>query len=159
MGRRNSMADITAVQIANATPGQLICITYQLILEQIGIAKKSKGKDEKAHKKAVERAQKFLRELMDALDFQHEISLQLMELYLYVNKLLIQSMIKEDEEPLAEAEKILHTLLSGWEEVAQQEEGKEAVMQNTQQVYAGLTYGKGNLNESVVGNQNRGFKA
>ena len=36
----------------------------------------------------------------------------------------------------------------------------EPVMKNTHQVYAGLTYGKGTLNESMLGDTyNRGFKA
>ena len=32
-----------------------------------------------------------------------------------------------------------------------------AVMGNAQEVYAGLTYGKGTLNESTISQSNRGF--
>jgi flagellar protein FliS len=35
--------------------------------------------------------------------------------------------------------------------------GGAPVMDNSQSVYAGLTYGRGSLNENLVGNANRGF--
>lgn len=54
----------------------------------------------------------------------------------------------------------MESLHSAFEEVAKQDTSG-AVMQNTQQVYAGLTYGKGKLNEVFMnGNErSRGFMA
>ena len=51
-------------------------------------------------------------------------------------------------------------LLESFEEVARQDESGP-VMENTQQIYAGLTYGKDSLNEVFLqGDENsRGFRA
>ena len=59
-----------------------------------------------------------------------------------------------------EINKVMESLHSAFAEVAKQDTSG-AVMQNTQQVYAGLTYGKGRLNEVFMnGNeQSRGFMA
>ena len=51
--------------------------------------------------------------------------------------------------------------MESFEQVAKQDTSG-AVMANTQQIYAGLTYGKGTLNEvsmSLDGNTYGGFKA
>ncbi|WP_058486681.1 flagellar export chaperone FliS [Defluviitalea phaphyphila] len=147
-------------QIVNATPGQLIVITYELIIEAINEAeKKIPVTDEKDFKRSIEKAQNLLRELMESLDLSYEISYDLMSLYLYINKLIINSYITKKKEPLEEAKKLLNILLVGWKEVVSKEEQKTPVMENTQKIYAGLTYGKGNLNESVIEENNRGFKA
>ena len=82
-----------------------------------------------------------------------------MELYLYINKTIIKGYITLNEEPLEEAKKLLSTLLVGWDQAVAAEEKNGPVVQNAQQIYAGLTYGKGSLNESIVEDKNRGFKA
>lgn len=147
-------------QIANATPGQLIVITYELIIETLEEAQKQIAvKDEKKFKRTIDKAQKLLRELMESLDLSYSISLDLMGLYLYINKMIIKSYITLKEEPLEEAKKLLNTLLIGWKEAVASEEVAGPVIENAQQIYAGLTYGKGSLNESIMENANRGFKA
>ena len=147
-------------QIANATPGQLIVITYELIIETLEEAQKQLAvKDEKKFKRTIDKAQKLLRELMESLDLSYSISLDLMGLYLYINKMIIKSYITLKEEPLEEAKKLLNTLLIGWKEAVASEEVAGPVIENAQQIYAGLTYGKGSLNESIMENANRGFKA
>ncbi|NLK98268.1 flagellar export chaperone FliS [Defluviitalea saccharophila] len=154
------MMENRTAQIANATPGQLIIITYEIIIETLEEAQKQLAvKDEKKFKRTIDKAQKLLRELMDSLDLSYSISLDLMELYLYINKTIIKGYISLKEEPLEEAKKLLNTLLIGWKQAVATEEGKGPVIENAQQIYAGLTYGKGSLNESVMENTNRGFKA
>lgn len=154
------MMENRTAQIANATPGQLIIITYEIIIETLEEAQKQLAvKDEKKFKRTIDKAQKLLRELMDSLDLSYSISLDLMELYLYINKTIIKGYISLKEEPLEEAKQLLNTLLIGWKQAVATEEGKGPVIENAQQIYAGLTYGKGSLNESVMENTNRGFKA
>jgi flagellar protein FliS len=154
------MMENRTAQIVNATPGQLIIITYELIIETLEEAQRLiTVKDEKRIKRTIDKAQKLLRELIDSLDLSYSISLDLMELYLYINKTIIKGYINLNEEPLEEAKKLLSTLLVGWEQAVAAEEKNEPVVQNAQQIYAGLTYGKGSLNESIVEDKNRGFKA
>ena len=63
-------------------------------------------------------------------------------------------------ESLNDVEMVISKLRAGFDGI-KDHDTKGAVMQNVQQVYAGLTYGKGKLNESYYNLQdyNRGFKA
>lgn len=150
-------------RIANATPVQLVEITYELILEAIQQAKEAlQKKDEIIFQKQIEKAQKFLMNLMESLDMSYELSYDIMSLYLYVNKLLIQSHIQKNQEPLEQSEKILINLEVAWKEVVKkQAESQSPVLENTQQIYAGLTYGKGTLKEAIIdpNDKKRGFQA
>ena len=51
---------------------------------------------------------------------------------------------------------MLKKLRKSFEDVAAQDDS-EPLMSNTQDVYAGLTYGRGSLNENVNTVPNRGF--
>lgn len=153
------MDNLTA-RVVNATPTQLVTISYEWILGELKQSKEYLGeKNEKAFTRSMEKAQSVLRDLMDSLDMSYEISLDLMSLYLYINKSMIQAVMQKSAASIEQAEKLLNTLLVGWEEVASSDTKGAPVMHNAQQVYAGLTYGKGTLNESVMGDKNRGFKA
>lgn len=155
------MTDNKTAQIVNASPGQLIIITYELIIEALEEAvNQISAEDEKKLERSITKAQRLLRELINALDLSYEISYDLLEMYLYINKVIIKGYISRKEEPLKEAQKLLKTLLYGWEQATVAVVDKrEPVIQNAQQIYAGLTYGKGTLNESIVEDKNRGFKA
>jgi len=97
---------------------------------------------------------------MGTLNYNYILSYDLMSLYLFVNKAIITAIFKKSPEKLDEAEAILEKLYSSFKEVSKQD-NSGPVMQNTQQVYAGLTYGKGVLNETFIDpqQQNRGFMA
>ncbi|NMA84959.1 MAG: flagellar protein FliS [Epulopiscium sp.] len=155
--------DNQTARIANATPTQLIQITYEIILNHLQKAKDSLTTQEiTSFLTHIEQAQKLLRNLMESLDLSYDISMEIMSLYLYVNKLLIQASMQKGKEPIEQSEKILNNLLVAWRELAKQNPDQQGpVLENAQQVYAGLTYGKGTLNEAVIDpdNQKRGFKA
>lgn len=147
------------VRIANATPGQLVVITYEMLIESIdNMIQCIKEKKVDEFYQISKSAQKIMSQLTDNLDMQYEISLELMALYLHINKNIAQAAIKFNVEPLQEAKELLNILLVGWDKATEQLKQK-AVMQNSEKVYAGLTYGKGTLNESVVNDPNRGLKA
>ena len=97
---------------------------------------------------------------MGALDYSVALSYQLMSLYIFANKELTTARIRRKPELLAGVENVIETLLTGYRKVSE-EDTSGPVMKNTQQVYAGLTYGKGTLNEMYVnGNEaRRGFMA
>ena len=83
-------------QIANASSGQLIVITYELILEALDEAQgQIPVKDEKSFKRSIESAQKLLRELMVSLDMSYDISNDLMSLYSYINKIIIKGYVSQ----------------------------------------------------------------
>lgn len=151
---------ITASQVANATKGQLLRITYDLLLESLDQVKKhGKDQSEKEFGASVARSRQILQELIDTLDFKQEISQDLLRIYVYINGLLIKSLIKYEDSLMDESKDLINRLLEGWDGVISNHAGDMKVMNNTQQVYAGLTYGKNDLNESVLDDKNRGFKA
>ena len=80
-------------------------------------------------------------------------------IYSFVNKQLTASIVKREPVNLDNVKENMGKLCKAFEEVAKQDTSK-SVVQNSQQVYAGLTYGKGTLNEVFMDNEAaRGFKA
>lgn len=145
---------ITVSNVVNASKGELLCITYELFLEQIELAKKSEESEKR--KAAIQKSIKILQMLVNDLNFEYEISKELFSIYVYVQGLLINA---KDNQKLDEAYKLIHKIYSAFKQVAQQETTKQPVMQNAEVVYAGLTYGKGTINETVMKNEGRGFRA
>lgn len=148
-------------RVTQASRSELVVIMYEVILADIDSARVHHEKgDIASFTKDIKHAQKFLNELMATLDFQYELSFRLMSLYIFTNKALVTAMFKKSLDKLKEAETVLCNLLTGFEGVSK-EDKTGPVMKNTQQIYAGLTYGRGVLNETYIDPQdyNRGFKA
>lgn len=145
-------------RIVNAGRGELLIINYEMLLAQIDDAIEAiREEDNDEFSKAIINAHKLLRELSSGLDFQYDISKELMSIYIYVNKKFIDTSIHKEEKDLIEASKILSILLEGWKLTEYEEEAP--VISNGQKVYAGLTYGKTSLNETTDTDVHRGFKA
>ena len=70
-----------------------------------------------------------------------------------------KSIYKANEEGLLEAKKVMDELGDAFDQVAKKD-SSAPIMQNTQYVRAGVTYGREALNESLMGNgTSRGFWA
>lgn len=146
-------------RITQANRTELVVITYEIIIEHIKGAQKSyKNQEEFAND--LDQAQAFLKELMVSLDFGHKISYDLMSLYIFINKQLIEAKLKNTCDMLPRVQAMLESLLSSFREVSKQDQSAP-LMQNTQKIYAGLTYGREDINEmSLTGDdKNRGFRA
>lgn len=149
------------VKITQASKSELTVILYEMILTEIEEARTAyTTQDLAAFEKELKQAHKFMNELIATLDFQYTISYDLLSLYLYVNKRIITAIIQRKPEALDSTEKVLNKLLIGFQGVSK-EDKSGPMMRNTQQLYAGLTYGKGKLNETYVNpdNRSRGFIA
>lgn len=148
-------------RVTQATKTELVVILYELILSDIKEANRyfDEG-DVNLFVHELKHAAKCLNELMATLDYKISLSHELLSLYSYVNKTLISAQMKKDPSLLSSAVSVIEKLKIAFEEVSKQDVGGP-VMENTHQVYAGLTYGKGTLNESYLStyDQNRGFKA
>ena len=69
---------------------------------------------------------------------------------------LALAMAKQDLTGIGHAQTVLCGLRGGFAEAAAKDTS-EPLMHNTEQVYAGITYGKNNLNESFQSEASRGF--
>ncbi|SET28583.1 flagellar export chaperone FliS [[Clostridium] polysaccharolyticum] len=146
-------------RITQANRTELVVITYEIIIEHVENAKKY-YENRKEFVNSLEKAQSFLKELMVSLDFNYEISSNLLSLYIFINKQLIEAKQKNTCEMLSRIQGMLESLLSSFKQVSEQDKSAP-LMQNTQKVYAGLTYGKEDINEMSVmaDSKNRGFRA
>lgn len=147
-------------RVAQANKSELVVIIYELFLLAIEDAEKSFDKGElSAGVKYVKRAQGFLQELMGSLDHRYAIAAELKRLYRYVYEQLIFSALRQKLVNGETVKEVMGKLKDAFVQVAK-EDKSGTVMENTQQVYAGLTYGKGSLNEVLMtGNEsNRGFR-
>lgn len=148
-------------RVTQASKSELIVILYEMILAEIAEAMEAYEKgDLIVFDKELKRAQKYVNELIVPLDYHYVISYDLVSLYLYVNKRIVTAIIKRNPISLNSAESVLKKLLVSFEGVSR-EDKSGPMMRNTQQLYAGLTYGKGTLNETYIdpNNRSRGFIA
>lgn len=147
-------------RITQASKSELTVIMYEIIIEDLQEARVAINSNNKELLvKELKHASKFLNELMATLDYSYQLSYELMSLYIYVNKIILTSIVKEKDYHMDTALSIMNKLLLAFKEVAK-EDTSGPVMMNTEQIYAGLTYGKGTLNEMYLDNQgNRGFMA
>lgn len=145
---------ITVSSIANASEVELLCKTYEILMEDI---KESIGKDYLERVKYIEHAKKVLKVLSGNLDFKYELANDLFDIYIYIQNLLINS-FKIDSK-LEEAYKLIDTIYQGYLQNEKNEKIKKPSIANAQSVYAGMTYGKGQLSEFTLEDNNRGYKA
>lgn len=150
-----------AARIVQACGSGLVVILYELTLTRIDEAQKAyQNKDIALYDRELKAAQRCIYELMSALDLKEGISYDLLSLYLYTGKRIITAMMKKDPKYLTGAESVLKKLMEGFSAVSKADTSGP-LMRNSQQLYAGLTYGKGSLNETSIDpdNRSRGFIA
>lgn len=156
--RKEKMQEFSA-RITQANRTGLIVILYDMLEADLEYAKcLLKDGDSKGFEHECRHAVKVLNELMGSLDYHYEMSFDLLSLYSYANKALVQAMVKHDDVYFGEVMMIIARLRAAFDEVSKQDTSG-TVMQNTQAIYAGLTYGRGKLNESSYdyNDTNRGF--
>ena len=144
---------ITVSTIANASKGELLCITYEMLLEQIQAAKETIGDERKKH---LHKAVDTIKMLVEDLNFEFDIAKDLFRIYVYVQGILIKA---TSDTPLDEAYKLIEKLYIGFVEAGKSEVQTKPCMENTEVVYAGFTYGPDDLKELSISEPNRGFKA
>lgn len=150
-----------AARVTQANRSELVVVIYEATLASIAEGKQrlAEGQVEEARTE-IARARGMITELMSSLDLQYGISYYLRQLYIFAYQELCQGIALREPERFDHASDIFEKLLPSFQEVAKQDDS-DAVMENVQTIYAGLTYGRGTLNETVgtgVDN-NRGFQA
>ena len=149
-------------RITSANKSEIIVIIYDIIEENLALAKKALAEgDRETYRNEIKQAISFVKELLVSLDMNYEVSKNLASLYIYVSRCLNFALVSGKKEEIEAAEKVLRKLGDSFREVAKTDESKP-VMENTQRVYAGITYGRGlDLDETLVAPamESRGFRA
>ena len=147
-------------RITQATKSELIVIIYDIAKEYLISALEDYSTDNiEGFRDNLKKAQRAVNELTSSLDLQYEISLELIQLYLYMNKVILKASIRTETKDIDAVIRMIDKLRETFNEVSKQDTS-EPLMKNTQTVYSGLTYSKGGItNETQTDNiENRGFR-
>lgn len=148
------------LRITQANKTEMIVILYEMILTYMSDAEEELEKgDIAAYREALRKTRGCFGELLASLNLEYDLAARLLSLYLYCNRELIKADIRKESEPLTHVRSVIEKLLAAYRELAAQDT-TGPVMQNSQTVYTGLTYGKNKLSEDVTEEStNRGFRA
>lgn len=156
--KQEQVQDFTR-RISQSNKSGLVVIVYDIIFTYIKDAEDSLAEGNyEVFRDSLAKAQRGVDELMRVLDFQYEISKDLYSLYVFAKEEMAKAIIRKGTKELDGAKEVLKNLYDGFSEAARQDHSGP-LMQNAQQVYAGMTYGKNNLTETYQEPASRGFFA
>lgn len=146
------------LRITQANKTQLITILYEMILLYLDEAKEAlPAEDKTEYKNTIRKLRGCMDELIASLHMEYDLAQNLLQLYLYINRELVQASMRYRQENLEHVETVIGKLHTAWRQIETQDMS-EPVMGNAQEVYAGLTYGRNTLMESMSNlRENRGF--
>lgn len=155
--KKEQIVDFTR-RVSQCNKGELIVIMYDIFFAYVEDAREAyEAKEWEAYKEALRRGQRTLDELIGALDFTYDLAKNLYSIYTFCKEALSKSMYKRNLADMQDAERLMRKLYDGFVHAAK-EDTSEPLMQNTQQVYAGYTYGRDNLVETCQDSDtSRGF--
>jgi len=145
-------------QIADANRTQIIVLVYEIAEIYLEDALEF-IRDGKTYEfmKSCERAARCINDLIESLDLQYEISDNLMDIYMFINRELSLAQVRLDAVSVKRLLELITKLKLAFTELAKQD-NSGPLMGNSQGVYAGLTYGPGSsLTELTDIDGNRGF--
>lgn len=152
------------LRISQANSTELIVILYEMTLEyladcetilnQYSAAKELKQltlqRDaERELKTAVYNARGCLNELIQSLHLEYHPAPQLLRLYYFCIRSLANAEVRKNLDAIQDIRKVIEPLKEAYEIVAK-ENTAGAVMDNSQAIYVGLTYGKNTLTENLA---------
>ncbi|MCI1858760.1 MAG: flagellar export chaperone FliS [Sporolactobacillus sp.] len=103
--------------VLTATPGELTLMLYNGCIKFIRQAREAiKKQDYKQKNVSLQKAEAIIRELMVTLDMKQPIAKNMMRLYDYYNRRLIEANIKNDTTILDEIEKLVSEFRDTWKQ-------------------------------------------
>ncbi len=148
------------LKISQANKTQMITIIYEIVIDYLETAIKhmEEGGSIEANE-CLDRAQSCIDELLRSLNLEYELAKNLHQIYIFSKKELMAAAVTGNTNRVARVLKNFKSLHEAYL-VLEKADTSETIMDNTQKVYAGLTYGRYSLNEDVTASSlNRGFKA
>lgn len=130
----NPLKAYKETNIRTASQGKLIVMLYEEAIRQLDIAiheLENKTRQLDIVHNAIVKAQDIVTELMVSLDFEKggEIAKNLLGLYLFFNRQLLEANIRKDPAMLKDVRKLLQELRDAWSQIAhiQVEEPKSGI--------------------------------
>lgn len=152
-----------ANRIANANDAQLVEIMHEGLIStaKSGIEHIENGNKTELNS-SINKIREILAELLATTEGDSEIADNLKSIYIYLNKLVTEAEIKQDKAKLEEAIKVVTPIYEAWQELGEKEAtGTDddpeitPAPTKTPSIVAGMTYGKGQLNDYVINDDDR----
>lgn len=135
------------LRITQANSTQLIVILYEMTLQYL--ADGERAADDAGLAEAVHRARGCIKELLNSLHREYSPAGELSRLYLFCLRRLAVCEVRRDRTILEEIRKVIAPLCDAYRQI-QDQDTSGPVMNNSQTVYAGLTYGRNQLTENMA---------
>lgn len=135
------------LRITQANSTQLIVILYEMLLCYLDEGEEAG--DREALREAVRKARGCVNELMQSLHTEYEPAPVLLQLYLFCIKRLAACEARGEKQALADVKKVIQPLRDAYAQIEKLND-RGPVMNNSQTVYAGLTYGRNTLTENMA---------
>jgi flagellar protein FliS len=150
-------------RLTQCNRSQMIVIQYDIFFAYLEDANDSFELGGEPFKEAIRHGDAVLERLQGSLNFKYELANQLYPLYNYCRRQLALAMATHKKKPLSNAKNVMTKLYDAFVQIASKDQS-QPMMQHTQAVYAGYTYGRNSLNEATVDGidittESRGFLA
>ena len=150
-----------ANRVTNANGAQLVEIIYEGLISTVksGIEHiENKNKEELNN--SINKSREILAQLLATVEGDSEIADNLRSIYIYSNKLITEAEIKQDKTKLEEAIKVITPLYEAWQELGEKGEIEDNPQVDSTpakgpSIVAGMTYGKDQLNDYVINDEDR----
>lgn len=145
-------------RITQANRTQLVVILYEMIQTYLedGVEAYKRGDMPEFHK-SLGFARDCIAELRMSLDFSYDLSQKLFAIYIFADKELARNISGNKIDTVGKIADIFGKLHDAYQTVSR-EDTSAPLMANTQSVYAGFTYGRTDVNESLAGYEaSRGY--
>lgn len=155
--KKEQIVDFTR-RISQCNRGELVVVMYDIFFAYVDDAKTAyQAEDWEAYKEALRKGARAIDELISALNFSYDLAGNLYSIYVFCKDSLAKSMYKRDVTDMEHARRLMAKLYDGFVHAAGQD-ASAPLMKNTQQVYAGYTYGRDDLVETCQDSDtSRGF--
>lgn len=137
-------------RITQANRTQLVVILYEMFLVYLEDAQKAHvAKDKQEFVRNLEIARDCIGEMRTSLNFEYALSKNLFAIYCFADRELANAIFGNKTENFDALKTIFTKLHDAYATISEQDESGP-LMDNIQDVYAGLTYGREDVNESLV---------
>lgn len=137
-------------KIAMSNKTQMITILYEMVLDYIEEAEFAlKINDDRGFEGGLKKAMNCIDELIHSLDMNYELGRNLLALYLFEKRMLLIASTKNSNKELRHVTRTFNKLHEAYVQLEKMN-NDDSLMKNVPKVYVGLTYGKGNLKESIT---------
>ena len=135
------------LRITQANATQLVVILYEMTLQYLEDGERAEDREQLIE--AVRRIRGCINELMNSLHREYSPAAELSRLYLYCIRRLAVCEARGDRKVLEDVRKVIGPLCDAYRQI-QDQNTSGPVMNNSQTVYAGLTYGRNQLTENMA---------